>query len=409
MGKFSFTDNYSFDDLTKDQAVRETALGYLVCTPRVARTGIQLYRGFEVGMKDKDWVKVYRPPEQVFAKDSLATFAGKAITNDHPKSPVNSKNWRQLAVGGIGEDILRDGEFIRVPMTLQDAGVISEYRAGKKELSVGYTCDLKVEKGVAPGGEEYDAVQQNIEVNHVAVVTAARGGSSLKIGDDTSEEGDDDMSELKTRTMTVDGLTVTVEDRSAEIIQRHIAKLEGQITDGKTALANATSAHETAIKTVKDELAKVTTEKAAADAKVTTLEQKVKDGEITPAKLDAMVKDRAEAIYKARSVLGDKLVTDGKSIDEIKKQVVEAKLGDKAKDWNESQVAASFESMTADIKVDPSKLHDSKPAQAFANGLNRPGSAPASSDQAYRDRNQNLSDAWKSPAMRQAEREAAGR
>jgi hypothetical protein len=359
-------------------------------------------------------VRVYRPENEVFNKDSLASFAGKPITNDHPGVPVNADNWKKFAVGGAGEDVLRDGQFIRVPMTLQDKGVIKDYRTGKKELSVGYACDLKWETGTAPGGEEYDAIQTGIRVNHVAVVTAARGGSKLAIGDDEdNEEGDDDMSELKTRTLTVDGLSCTVEDRSAEIIQRHIQKLETSVADSKTLLDKANTDHAAKVKELNDKIAALETDKSKLEAEKTTLETKVKDSVLTPDKLDAMVKDRALAIAKGKAVVGDKLEVTGKTIDEIKKQVVLAKIGDKAKEWTPDQIGASFESLTADVKVDETKLtatlDNKSPAQQFAQTLHKPGMANNSdaATQAYVDRNKRLGDAYKPQHIRDAEAAAS--
>jgi hypothetical protein len=50
--------------------------------------------------------------------------------------------------------------------------------------------------------------------------------------------------------------------------------------------------------------------------------------------------------------IGDKLVVDGKSIHEVRKQVVDAKLAAIAKDYTEDQVKIAFDSLTNDIKVD---------------------------------------------------------
>ena len=67
-----------------------------MATAKVALTGIQLYRGAEVDRPDLDVVRVMRPEEEVFNKDSLASFVGKPMTNEHPAKPVRRKleNWR---------------------------------------------------------------------------------------------------------------------------------------------------------------------------------------------------------------------------------------------------------------------------------------------------------------------------
>lgn len=166
-----------------DADVRMTNDKYLTAMPRVARTGIQLYRGSEVGMNDKAIVRVYRPEDQVFDKDSLSTFAHKPVTDDHPKELVDASNWKKYAIGTMGGGVARDGEFIRVDLAVMDGAAIQKIKDGKAELSVGYTCEVVHGAGTTPTGEAYDAMQSNIRVNHLALVDTARGGSLLRIGD----------------------------------------------------------------------------------------------------------------------------------------------------------------------------------------------------------------------------------
>lgn len=421
MVKMTFEDTIKFADLANG-GTRTTKDGYLVCMPRVARTGIQVYRGSEVGKPELDQVRVYRPHEQVFHKDSVASFSCKPITNDHPPDHVNAANWRQFAVGMVGEDVMRDGEMIRVPMTLMDAGVIRDYEAGKKEISVGYGCELKWEPGKCKDGE-YDAIQTGILVNHVAVVDAARGGSKLAIGDDETEDtfttGDDDM-EIKTRSVMIDGLACVVADHHADILDRHVKKQDAAIVDLTAQL-----------KAANDKIATVTTDAAKAadeakkaletkDAEVVTVKKQLTDSALTPDKLDALVKDRSEVTKKAKFLLGDKLVVDGKSIADIRKQVVEAKLGDACKGWTDDQIAASFTAFTAGLKDEDmgddrgaggdrgNFSNDSGYSGQIANAFSRPGSQQMDDgDRAYGDRNNSLNDAWKPQWQR--DQEAASR
>src|SRR5690606_29290937 len=104
---------------------------------------IQLYAGYEVGKPELPVVRVYRPSDEVFSKDALATYPHKPITNDHPAEPVSAENWKDHAVGFIGDEVARDGEFVRIPLMLADARAIADIEAGKRELSAGYTCELE--------------------------------------------------------------------------------------------------------------------------------------------------------------------------------------------------------------------------------------------------------------------------
>src|SRR5690606_10621448 len=135
---------------------------------------------------DMPIVRVYRPADQVFAKDSLASYAHKPVTKDHPDEAVSADNWKDLAVGQIGDEVARDGDFIRVPLIVMDAAAIKAVEGGKRELSAGYTCDLAFEAGITPDGQPYDAIQKDIRINHVAIVQRGRAGSQARIGDGAS-------------------------------------------------------------------------------------------------------------------------------------------------------------------------------------------------------------------------------
>jgi hypothetical protein len=179
------SDRYSIelDDATK---VRRTADGYLIASPRVARTGIQLYRGSEVGKPDMAVVKVMRPESEVFKDSAMASLAYKPVTDNHPNVQLDARSWTKHARGIVGAEVIRDGEFIRVPLMVSDEQLIQKIQSGKAQLSVGYTCDLKWQPGEY-NGEKYDAIQTEIKANHIAVVDAARGGPELKIGDSNME------------------------------------------------------------------------------------------------------------------------------------------------------------------------------------------------------------------------------
>jgi hypothetical protein len=63
-------------------------------------------------------------------------------------------------------------------------------------------------------------------------------------------------------------------------------------------------------------------------------------------------------VGKAKSLMDSKFVTDGKTPDQIRREVVDAKMGDSAKGWSDEQVAAVFASLT------PEKKKPKKPLEA---------------------------------------------
>lgn len=121
--------------------------GYLEAFALTARTGIQQYLGVEVGRPDLKLVNVYRDEKEVFSKRSLDSFSKIPMTNDHPGQPVTAANWKQVAVGTTGDEVLRDGEYLKIGLKITDGDAVAAVQAGKRELSVGYSCELVWEDG----------------------------------------------------------------------------------------------------------------------------------------------------------------------------------------------------------------------------------------------------------------------
>jgi hypothetical protein len=175
-----------FDNDTEflvDKGVVPSRDGYLKAHARVARVGVQKYKGYEVGLPDQESVTLYRPPEEVFARDSMRSHANKPVTLTHPQRMVDKTTWGRVAKGFSGNEVVRDGEFVRVPLMLTDAKAIDAYENGVRELSVGYTTDIDWTPGTTPKGERFDGVQREIRTNHHALVPVARGGADLNLDD----------------------------------------------------------------------------------------------------------------------------------------------------------------------------------------------------------------------------------
>lgn len=335
------------DDIEFDAGanMRDIDGGYLSAYPRIARIGIQTYRGKECGKPDLEFVNVYRPEDEVFAKDAVHSYTHLPVTNSHPGVMVDAKNWNKYAKGDTGDEVLRDGNSVRVPMMLRDHETIKQVKDGKNQLSVGYVCDLDWTPGTTSDGEKFDAIQRNIKANHLAVVPAARGGPTLRIGDAAADRGDSTMSAIL-KNVVIDGVQVEMSDTAAQVVQRALMQAQ-QLADQFKKKAEKAEEEE---ENNKEEDAKKDAAIRAKDAKIATLEQQLKDAQITPAKLDLMVKDRQFVIDKARSLLGKTLIIDNRTVEDIRKQVVEYRLGAVANGWDDNQVRSSFDTLTAEVR-----------------------------------------------------------
>lgn len=344
--------------------------GSLVAEVLCARTGIQDYLGAEVdpqneyGLRDKSTVNVYRPASEVFSRDSMASFAAAPFTIDHPRDPVTADNWKQLGRGEVNGDVVRDGEFVRVPVIVRDADAVAKVNTTHKQLSMGYGCKLVFpQDGKHSDGTVCDAYQTEIRINHIAAVRAARGGPELKISDERAPT----TKEPTMKKIVLDGLQVDLSD--ADAVAAAISKLQGQVTDAQASVAT------------------LTTESQTKDAKIATLEKAVADAKITPAQLRDAAKAYAGVCDNAKAL--GVTFDDSADADAIMKAAVNAKMGDAAKDWTADQIAASFAVLTADAKVDPLR-------ETLKDGLKNVGDAASAEQAALVKANDH--NAWRSAA-----------
>jgi len=338
------------DALTVDRTW-ETNDGFLGFSARFARTGIQHYLGAQIdpngihkdaaGSRRFDPHALYpvqRDAAEVFAPRAMGSFIAKPITNDHPSAGVNVDNWGSLAKGAIGE-VLRDGEYARMSGLITDAATISDYRAGKRELSGGYQTELVVVDGVNDSGHPFVARQTMIDGNHVALVDKGRAGSECAIRDSIAVcDANPAILAAITTKETVMKIRIgdaEVDSTNGEAVRVAVDALNVKLADAGT---RATAAE--------TKVAEQATTIAAKDAEITTLNQKVADAALTPAKLQDAAKAYSQVCDKAKA-LGVQFA-DGAGSDAIMKAVVDAKMGDAAKGWAADQIAASFAVLTKD-------------------------------------------------------------
>jgi len=324
--------DHKFTDSVTLDGTRLTGDGYLVTTARSVRTGVQLYAGSEVGRPEMRTVRVMRPADEVFSQDSLQSFSHAPVTLDHPSDAVTAENWSKLAVGEVSTAAQKDGDWIALPLILKDAAAIAAVQSGKRELSAGYTCELEW----TDGHPDYDAIQRNIKINHLAVVDRARAGQEARIGDSIWGASPIPVTDTENKSMTlktvlVDGLQVETTEAGAQAIAK--------LTADKAALAVAYDAEiadlKAAIATADAALAKAEAERDAALAKV-----------LDAAAMDAAVAARADLIARAKAV-APKVVTDGKTDLEIKRAVlVDRKINLDGK--SDAYIEARFDTLVED-------------------------------------------------------------
>ena len=310
-------DNVAFKATKTDE-------GFIRDTPIVGRTGILVYRNAD-GTERKE----YRPPEEAFAADSLASLMGKPITIGH-KAFVTAGNAAQVApVGSVLSAGRQDGNAIRADI------VIYNLDTNARELSCGYSLNLDETPGTTPEGEHYDAIQRDIRYNHLAICPKGRAGIA-RLNMDGSQVVDDD-SEVKEANkmaeMTKIRLDSGIEYECAPEVKVEIEKMRKDSAEAQK-------------------------EQDKLQAKFDALEAELKkeqegrkaDAEKAKANFDEAIKARVELlkVAEAHKVANADSMTDT----EIKTAVIKAVRGDainldgKSTDY----IDAAFDMAKADVK-----------------------------------------------------------
>lgn len=191
--------SYYGDKISKN--IIETPEGYIVCkNVPIGRIGWMEYHGHElptVFNEPGDKVcKVLRTPEEVFNKETMASFEGKPVTNTHPTENLTIDTVSMADKGHI-QDIRRDGDFLLGDLYIKDVLLKEEVLNNiKREISCGYDC-----LWVPLGEGKYE--QKEIVGNHVAVVQNGRAGPRVTIQDAKKvkdEVPDDIIEKIKEKT-----------------------------------------------------------------------------------------------------------------------------------------------------------------------------------------------------------------
>lgn len=164
-----------FDNLPLNQTYF-TEEGYLMDHPIVTTVGI-----FEYVNPDGSIRKELRLPEEVFSEKSLASYKGKPVIITHDAGVVDKDNVAEEHIGTILSKGYKDGDSVRAEIVIHETDKMKA--CGLRELSLGYNLTLDETPGEW-NGQHYDAIQRNIEINHLALVGSARAGETARLNID---------------------------------------------------------------------------------------------------------------------------------------------------------------------------------------------------------------------------------
>lgn len=260
--------------------LEETPEGFLIARDVViGRTGWQTYKVGELPESAADLgvdmsnpqanIEVYRDAAHVFDYDTICSFEGKPVTDDHPQEFVDPDNFKRFAMGHVqnvrkGTWLLDSGDTPLIgDIHITAEPLLSKVKNGiKREVSCGY------DYGILKDGDRI--LQVDITGNHVAVVPKGRAGSEARINDAAPEDS-------TVATPTTTHHQPVMEKQPVKITLRHLLGLgvKALATDASSTpeqLAEAASAiaeHQEPVATSED--------RVAADGRATDARAKARD------------------------------------------------------------------------------------------------------------------------------------
>ena len=378
-----------------------TPEGYLRCWSTIARTGVQMYTDADGSVR-----REYRPETEVASPESLASFAGKAITLEHPPVLLDSANTKDYQIGFSGTEVVYDNGFVRAVMTITDQDAIERIMRGDaKEVSAGYRVNYEANAGVTDSGENYDGIQKEISGNHIAVVRRGRAGPQVKLHLDRLDAADPSLfTPIEDPSMTAkvnfDGAEFEVTESVALAVtkEREDAKMsyEGMKKKYDELQAAADSMKADMASMEKEMKAKQDSAEGRADALAE--ENTALKADLDSAKqvnVDSLVEERIALIDQARTSLDSAFDFAGKSAREIMEASIKAVRGDvDLSVRSDDYITAMFDTLVEAGSRDDSGTKELRQAVA---SIASPMSAPSS----YMERTQN---AWKTPLSVSKER-----
>lgn len=354
----------------------ETPEGYLKGRACVTCIGVFTYRNADGTVTNE-----LRLPEEVMNSDSLATLEGKPLTNDHPMFGVDASTAKLLQVGSVFK-VDNDPYKVYCDIMITDAQAVADVKAGKRELSCGYDCEVEEAAGVH-GGVGYNRIQRNIRYNHVALVDKARAGDDARLRMDGAG--------VMMNSVMGTGKTSTTTQGEPTMITR---KIDGQEVQADALVLAKLDAATAQVDTLNLEKAKLDSALAAKGSELETLtgkldaaEKQVKDlskeieGLKDPVHLDSAIAGRVAlrvALLKHADRFEVEVKDDASDLD-IKKALVlkddpEAKLDGKSPEYIEARLDAALVSLgksaaatgtrrMADGAVDTTKEGEPTPVQ----------------------------------------------
>lgn len=150
----------------------------------ISKVGVFPYMGRSISDEcepDKVYY-VYRPATTLAQSVDTWDNPPKPFINDHEMLGEGFSKIDDRPVQGVIHNPVFEDDVLYADISVYSESLKDKIENGKKELSLGYFCKYKKEKGVYKG-QTYDYIQEDMVGNHIALVENGRCGSDVKVFD----------------------------------------------------------------------------------------------------------------------------------------------------------------------------------------------------------------------------------
>ena len=205
--------------------VVDTNSFWLIKHNPVSKVGVFPYMGRSISdeCEPNKVYYVYRSADTL--SQSVPTWDNppKPFIDDHEMLGEGFSKIDDRPVQGVISNPVFENDTLYADISVYSESLKDKIANGKKELSLGYFCKYRKEKGVYKG-QAYDYVQEDMVGNHIALVDNGRCGSDVKVFDskctmDSLDILGEAIEELKTKPENAI-ITTTTETKDNEMADK---------------------------------------------------------------------------------------------------------------------------------------------------------------------------------------------
>ena len=194
----------------------------------ISKVGVFPYMGRSISDEcepDKIYY-VYRSADTLAKSVDTWDNPPKPFINDHEMLGEGFSKVDDRPVQGVIHNPVFEDDTLYADISVYSESLKDKIENGKKELSLGYFCKYRKEKGIYKG-QAYDFVQEDMVGNHIALVDNGRCGSDVRVFDHkctmdsldiiNSFESEDDADLKKNAS---NGIIKTTEEKDSEMADK---------------------------------------------------------------------------------------------------------------------------------------------------------------------------------------------